>query len=279
MGPLNGIFDRFRPKHYARRPPLLLINGLAEQPESWFRNRRYWSRFFDVYAPQVLMYDGPIIQGRMARKETVTVEYLVEQFRQFLVQYVQSGPTFIVASSLGGKIAVEIAAKHPELVSRMVLLCPSGMGDEEKLPIMDGVSGRDTYSMVRSVFHRPRFVDRDMLKFYKKQMSDRRWKLGLVRTVKGTLEHTVRDRLRDVKAQTLFITGLEDKICCPRMAEEASHELPNGTFVAVPKCGHAPQIEKSWLINRLVVHFLTAENPTAHKRWGQLLAKPRRVTT
>lgn len=279
MGPLNGLFERFRPKHYARRPPMLLINGLAEQPESWFRNRRYWSRYFDVYAPQVLMYDGPIIQERVARKEPVTVEYLVEQFRQFLVQYVQRGPTFIVASSLGGKIAVEIAAKHPELVSRMVLICPSGMGDEEKLPIMDGVKGRDTYSMVRSVFHRPKFVDRDMLKFYKQQMSDRKWKAGLLRTVRGTLEHTVRTRLRDVQAETLFITGLEDKICCPKTAEEASHELPRGSFVAVPKCGHAPQIEKSWLINRLVVHFLTDPNPTAHKRWGQLLAKPRRVTS
>ena len=38
--------------------------------------------------------------------------------------------------------------------------------------------------------------------------------------------------------------------------------LPRGQFLMIPSCGHAPQMEKSWLINRLVVHFLTHPAPT-----------------
>ena len=34
---------------------------------------------------------------------------------------------------------------------------------------MTGIS-RATYSLIRSVFHKPKFVDRDMLKFYKAQI-------------------------------------------------------------------------------------------------------------
>ena len=56
MPPWNGLLDRLRAKAYARRPPLVLVNGLAEQPESWFRNRRFWGRYFDVHAPNILAY-------------------------------------------------------------------------------------------------------------------------------------------------------------------------------------------------------------------------------
>ena len=60
-----------------------------------------------------------------------------------------------------------------------------------------------------------------------------------------------------------LVTGLEDKVCDPRTAAAAARELPKGHFLAIPKCGHAPQIEKHWLINRVVVQFLSAAQPTA----------------
>jgi pimeloyl-ACP methyl ester carboxylesterase len=278
MTPLNGIFERLRPKAYGRRQPLVLINGLAEQPESWFRNRRFWSRYFDVHTPNILAYDGPALHRRISAKEPITVDYLVGELHTYLDRFVQSPPYHLVASSLGGKVAVEFAVKYPELVNRVVLLCPSGMGDEEKLPVMEGVVKKDMYTVVRSVFHKPRFVDRDIVRFYKSQINDRRWKTGLLRTIRGTLEYTVRQQMKNVKARTLLVTGTEDKICDPKTAAEAAAELPSGQFLAIPGCGHAPQIEKHWLINRLVVHFLTAKNPTAHPKWTQLLlAKPTRV--
>ena len=45
--------DRQLPR-YVRRPPLVLINGLAEQPESWYRNVAHWRRHFDVFTPNEL---------------------------------------------------------------------------------------------------------------------------------------------------------------------------------------------------------------------------------
>jgi pimeloyl-ACP methyl ester carboxylesterase len=154
------------------------------------------------------------------------------------------------------------------------------MGDEEKLPIMDGVRKNDMVSVVRSVFHRPRFVDRDIVRYYRAQHANRKWRKGLLRTVSGTLEHTVRERMKDIKAQTLLVTGEQDQVCDPKTAEVAAREMAPGVghFLSIPNCGHAPQIEKHWLINRLVVHFLTAPNPTAHPKWTQLLlAKPTRA--
>lgn len=272
------LFESFRPKAYARRRPLILINGLAEQAESWFRNRKFWTRFFDVHMPNVLVYDGTLLHEKINNKEPITVDYLVDQFHQYITRYVQTGPVHLVSSSLGGKVAVELAVRYPHLVDRVVLLCPSGMGDEEKLPIMDGVKG-DTYSLIRSVFHKPKFVDRDMLKFYKAQMQNRKWKTGLLRAVRGTLEYTVREKLKHVSQLSLLITGQYDRICDPTTAREAARELPNGLFLQIPKCGHAPQIEKHSLINRLVVRFLTSPDPANSPGLARLSpANPNKVS-
>jgi len=37
---------------------------------------------------------------------------------------------------------------------------------------------------------------------------------------------------------------------------EAVKEIPNYQFVMVPRCGHAPQLERWRLINRMVLEFL-----------------------
>ncbi|MFO0938766.1 MAG: alpha/beta hydrolase [Gemmataceae bacterium] len=278
MPNLLPLPERIRPKAYGRRQPLILLNGLAEQAESWFKNRRYWSRFFEVYAPNILAYDGAALHDRIETGEPISVDYLVEQLHLYLKQFVQSPPYHLVASSLGGKIAVEFAVKYPDLVNRIVLLCPSGMGDKEQLPVMEGVRRSDWNSVIRTVFHRPHFVDRDMVRFYKTAIQNRRWKMGFLRTIRGTIEHSVREKLKLITCPTLFVTGENDCVCDPAVAAQAAMELPNGHFREIPACGHAPQIEKHWLVNRLVVHFLGAQSPSANPGWTKLfLAKPTRV--
>jgi len=276
--PLNGFLDRIRPRQYGRQQPLVLLNGLAEQAETWYRNRRFWNRYFEVHSPNILAFEGEALHSRIAEKLPLSVDYLVEQLHTYLFQFVQTPPYHLVSSSLGGKVAVEFAAKYPKMVSRVILICPSGMGDKEQLPIINGVVGRDAFAVVKSVFHKPRLVDREVLRYYKSRFNSRKWKSGFLKTVRGTLDHTVRERLKDMQCPTLLVTADEDKVCCPLTAEDAAKNLPQGHFRKISKCGHAPQIEKPWLINRLVVDFLSSPNPTAHPSWTKLiLAKPTRV--
>lgn len=279
MPTLLPIPERIRPKAYGRRQPLILLNGLAEHPETWFKNRRYWSKYFDVYTPNILVYDGEALHERLDKGNAITVEYLVDQLYLFVKNFIQSPPYHIVSSSLGGKVAVEFAVKYPELVNRIVLLCPSGMGDKEQLPVMDGLRRNDWNSLIRSVFHKPGFVDRDIVRYYKTSMLNRRWKTGFLRTIRGTLEHSVREKLKLLSCPTLLVTGEHDQVCDPAVAAQAATELIYGHFREIPACGHAPQIEKHWLVNRLVVHFLGAKRPTANPSWTKLfLAKPTRVS-
>ncbi len=268
----------FKADGYARRPPLVLLNGLSEQAESWFRNQAFWRRSFDVHAPNLLAYDGAALHRRIDAGLPVDIDYLVERLHLYLDSFAQTPPYHLVASSMGGKLAVEYAVRYPDQVARLVLLCPSGLGDVERLPIMEGLRRHDARALVDSVFFDPRRVDPEIVAYYQRAFANRRWRAGLVRTIRGTLGHCVRDRLAEVTQPTLVVSGREDRIVDPHHAARAALLLPRGQHVTIPRCGHAPQLEKPGLVNRLVAHFLTSPQPAALPRLDELRPRPSKAS-
>jgi len=250
---------------YGRQPALVLINGLAEQPETWFRNQRVWQRFFAVSMPNLFAYDGTVLHQRIEAELPISVDFLVGQLHRHLEEFVQTPPYHLVANSMGGKIAIEYAVRFPDQVASMVLICPSGLSVGEELPIVDGVRRFGVASIIESVFFDPRHIEPAMVDFYQRQSRNRRWRLGFAHTIRGTKDHCVRDRLAEVKQPTLLVSGEQDRIVNPEEAKAAAGLLPQGQFHLIPRCGHAPQIEKARLINRLVVRYLTGRMPAPHK--------------
>jgi pimeloyl-ACP methyl ester carboxylesterase len=231
-----------RPPRYGRQHSLILVNGLAEQPETWFRNHRVWRRYFDVSMPNLLAYDGPVLHRRIEAGLPITVDFLVEQLHRHLEEFIQRPPYYLVANSMGGKIAVEYAVRYPDRVSAMVLICPSGLSAGEELPIVDGVRHYGIRTMIESIFFDPRHIEPALVEFYQGQTRNRRWRTGLMHTIRGTKDHCVRDRLAEVKQPTLLVGGREDRIVNLEEARAAAGMLPRGRFV-----------------NRLVVHYLTRQ--------------------
>lgn len=127
--------------------------------------------------------------------------------------------------------------------------------------MVEGVRRNDLRSLVESVFTNPRHADPNLLGYYQRQFANRRWRSGLRRTIRGTMAHRVRDRLVYVTQPTLLVVGNKDRIVDPRQAIEAAGLLPNGRLMVLRGCGHAPQIERSGIINRLVVDFLREASP------------------
>ena len=248
---------------YSRRVPLVLINGLAEQAESWYCNLDAWRRHFEVHTPHLLAYEGAALHRHIEAGYPVDIAYLVERLHEYLDGFVQSPPYHLVANSLGGKVAIEYAVRYADQVARLVLLCPSGLSEEERLPVVEGVRRNDLRSLVDSVFQDPRHADPNLLAYYEKQFANRRWRSGLLRTIRGTMDHRVRDLLAQVTQPTLLVVGSEDRIVDPRQAIEASGLLPHGRLVVLQGCGHAPQIEQCVVINRLVIDFLRETLPSS----------------
>ena len=81
--------------------------------------------------------------GAARRREPIDIKFLTDRLAEYLDRFVQSPPYHLVASSLGGQISVEYAARYPEKVGKLVLLCPSGFGTEERLPITEGGAAQE----------------------------------------------------------------------------------------------------------------------------------------
>jgi len=245
---------------YFRTSPLILINGLAEQSESWYHNRAIWQQHFEVHTPGVLVYDGPVLQQRLAGQLPITVGYLKDRLTEYLEKFVQTPPYHVIASSLGAQIAVEYASQRPETIDRLVLICPSGMGSEERLPIMNGARHKDYRGLVESTFHDPRLVSPAVISYYEQKFKSKAWRKALFETVRGTKSHSVRERLSAIDRPVMVICGKEDRIVDTHVVQEAVAPLANYQCVTIPNCGHAPQLENPQLVNRLTINFLQGQD-------------------
>jgi len=242
---------------YHPRPPLVLVNGLAEQSESWFRNRAAWARSFDLKVPELLVYNGEPLHRHVAQGGAVTVDYLVGRLDHYLEEYVQRPPYDLVGSSLGGQIILKYAVSRPDRVRSLVLLAPSGFHGEEHLPVMEGIRRSDYRALVGSVFHSRRFANKELIAAIEAKFQDRRWKKGVLATLRGTIGHSVADLLPEVSHPTLILWGGEDQIIADVPGSiRAAARMKRALQVVIPHCGHAPQIEKARLVNKLVTQFL-----------------------
>jgi pimeloyl-ACP methyl ester carboxylesterase len=137
-----------------------------------------------------------------------------------------------------------------------VLLCPAGFSQEERLPVVEGVRRNDPASLINSVFEDTEQADPSLVAYYREKFASRAWRSGLMRTIRGTMEHRVVERLSQVKAPTLLVVGGKDRIVNANDLIAAAQRFPNGRLIVLPNCGHAPQIEEADTVNRLVMDFL-----------------------
>lgn len=244
---------------YHRRTPVVLINGLAEQSESWYRNRQELQQHFEIHTPGVLVYDGPVLQERLSQSEPITVSFLTERLAEFLDKFVQTPPYNLVGSSLGGQIAVQYASLYPQNIDRLVLLCPSGMGSEERLPVTESARARDYRALVESTFCDTRLASAGIVDYYEQKFKSRAWRKAFFETVRSTKSHSVRDRLASIERPVLVICGGNDRIVDTHVVQEAVAPLSNYHCVTINDCGHAPQLEQPQIVNRLIVEFLRGE--------------------
>jgi pimeloyl-ACP methyl ester carboxylesterase len=242
---------------YKRPAPVVLVNGLAEQTESWFANRTFWSRRFDIKVPELLVYDGEALHRHIDAGGEVTVDYLVDRLGKYLDEFVQRPPYHLVGSSLGGQVVVTYAVRNPEKVARLVVICPSGFHGEENLPMMEGVRRSQYDTLVKSVFHQNRFASDELVEAIAHKFQDRKWKKGVLRTLRGTVGHSIAPLLERVPHPCLAIWGSEDRVIADVPGSiRAADRMLRCRQVVIPKCGHAPQIEKARLVNHLVDRFL-----------------------
>ena len=245
-------------------PPLVFIHGLMLASESWaaqvaaFAGRR-----------RTIVYD---LRGQGRSEKTVDrldLDSLAEDAAA-LIETLDLGPSHVVGFSMGGFVAMRLAARRPDLVRSLTLIGPSADAEDAEdaanLPKYRALIG-----LVRVTGVRP-FVGPLLRILFGKTFlgdPDRAAERGRWRRVVASLPRSlhraaaasarrapIRELLPCIAAPTLVVSGTEDRPIPPARAQAVAAAIAGARFVPVPATGHAVMIERPDLFNDLLEGFL-----------------------
>jgi pimeloyl-ACP methyl ester carboxylesterase len=226
-----------------------------------------WDGTFEALAAsgfRVLRYDE-YGRGLSDRPDRVYDSALYDrQLLELLDTLGFDAPVAVAGVSMGGAVAMAFAARHPERVSRLVLVDP--MYERVEAPATPEVLTRLWMRLVTAhglaegqwndFVHPERFPD--WADRYREQMRYR----GFQRALVSTLHHFFpEDHLADYRRvgelgkPVLLIWGREDRTI-PFAASETVRQTLDTEFLAVDDAGHLPYLERPEVVNPRIVEFL-----------------------
>ncbi|MFJ3186264.1 alpha/beta fold hydrolase [Streptomyces halstedii] len=173
----------------------------------------------------------------------------------------------VVGSSYGGQVALEIAARRPDRVSAMVLLCPAlpghepsaelrALGEREEALIEAGDIVGATELMVDTWLGPD--AD-DSAREAVRQMQRHAFEVQLAAEEFET-DEAVFD-LTVIQAPCLVLSGAHDLADFRQIADRLPHLLANADHVELPWAGHLPSLERPSAVTDLLTGFLKERVP------------------
>jgi len=228
--------------------PVVLIHGIVGLLNSWWYNIPVLAEHYRVY--EICLPDY---------RDTKS-GYSIDEFEQHVlaVAHEQGLERFhLIGHSLGGQIAVSLAAHYPELIERLVLVSASGLFDETEDHsrfIVRKVNETTLRQVVKSLVYPEHLTDEmviEALRYY----DDSKRLSGMLRTARKTMASPIDHLASSVRAPTLLFWGDKDEIIPPAVGEKLASLIPRAEFISYPESRHAPHMEHADDFNAKVVEF------------------------
>ena len=216
---------------------VVLLHGLAGSSRWWSGNIAALAQGHDVH---VLDLPGFGAQRRQRSPLADAPAYVCAWLRERGL-----GGVHLVGHSLGGAVAARVAARHPDLVERLVLVAPAGTLAHRPLH-------RHALELaLAAVSPGPRFLPRlgaDALRAGPGTI------LRASRELLG--DDSLRAELRAIGAPTLLVWGDRDPLVPRSVADVFLNGIRDASLVVIQGAGHVPMVERPKEFNRVLREFL-----------------------
>lgn len=254
--------------HGVDGPPLLLVAGLASDVSSWQTVLPVLSEHF-----RVIIVDNRGIGRSLPEDAPVSVDLMADDCAA-LIDHLGYGPVHVLGHSMGGFTALNLAARYPEKVRKLVIAASGEKSSSRNTLLFSDLADRygkgdDPAGFFRTVFYwifSPAFFEDEG-------------------TVKGAVEFALsypfpqapvsfrnqvnaiaafdgRGLARSVKVPALVLAGTEDLLFPAAAGRELAEKFPRGKYLAIEGAAHSIHAEKPKEFAEAVLSFLKeGDNP------------------
>ncbi len=255
----NGISMNYEIK--GKGENLVLIHGAGDNLNMWYHQVPVFSRTY-----RVITYD---LRGS-GKTESPKMEYSMPLFAEDtyeLMKAIRVETAYFLGYSMGGRIALELAINHPEMVKALVLANssirltpPSPETLEWRRIALDLLNKGDIKSFAETMTGNafsPNFKSQNPTEFKKyMKVKSQNKPDGLARLMRSLSAPAPPPNLSKVKCPVLLIVGENDLHMGVEQGKQA-HEAIAGSKLIILPTGHAAAIEMPDRFNSAVLDFLS----------------------
>ena len=249
-------------------PPVVLVHGWLSSSRIWEPLARRLAQRFTVYSLDLVGF---------GESDKPASGYGVRNGSRLLYAFcAHFGLTraSVIGHDLGANMVVKLAADHPDLVGRVVLV--SAPADEDQIDLPTPlwlatlpVIGPLFYALgravrpVRRMWMRPFVADPDDLTDELVDDAGKSTPSAAARTLSISRREISRGRLvrqaAIIKMPMLVVSGEEDQIVDPHSVSAWAGSVQRAEICLMDACGHAPMIERPAEFNAQILAFLTGD--------------------
>lgn len=253
---LNGI-SLFYEKH-GKGEPLLLIPGMSADGRTMTPVSKLLAKHFTVIIP-----DNRGCGKTLPHDASNSIELMADDC-VLLLQHLGIDSFHVAGHSMGGFIALDLAARYPSLVRRLVLAnCHYEASARNKILYDDFVayleSGMDLRFWHRNIFYwlfsNQFFASDDILEMaldYTVEHPERQTDCAFIHQVEALKEYQGREKLSHIQAPTLVVGADQDILYPPHLNQDLAKRISDARFHLIENCAHATPVEQPELFGQII---------------------------